>query len=376
MATYTHTSTYTSARIDVVAKQFERGLFCAGLSHKRIEKILAAIKEKKIAAIGIYALDYDKKRIAEVEISVDWTKHENLIKVYGNQFECLGAINGKTGEAAEPKVYVNSLVQLAKDNDFELSCWIRVTDAVRKDSGEYKKTLRTLGFGGGKIEDWRSKPENLSSEKLLAIEEMQVDLRAVNGDSMSRRADLNSPKKDRLDRASFSVYFNLVAMTVLILALILDDFNLFAYPLKNVIFVIPMASSFIYFIVVDLWSENKYGGWTMYDTVLVFFLGLECVAVLLYNMLFTNSLLFAKIYVIIVHIYVIPVFMLTTHRINLFQAENGIPEKQIEKYSTLAYFLSGILIILLVKSAIVELKALSSLAVNDVATYDTYEQGK
>lgn len=357
MSTYTHTSTYTNTRIEVIAKQFERGLYCAGLSQRRIKKILGAIKEKKISAIGIYALDYDRKRIAEVEISVDWTKHENLVKVYGSQFEYMGAINGRTGEAAEPKVYVNALIQLAKDNDYELSCWIKATDATRKSEREYNKLLWSLGFGGG-IESWKSKPEKMSSEQILALEEMKIQLRGVNGDSRVHRAKVKLHKKNRLRRVAISIYYNIAAMAVLILMLPICGFITVDFPWKACMVFIPTVSHLLYYLLSDTWSDNKYGGWTKYDTIVASFIALEFVMSMLENRSAWNGPLISELHVITLHAYVFFVLSLTTHRDMIFQKDNGIPEQRIKTNKILAYSLSAVLFVFLVISTIVELRAL------------------
>ena len=357
MSTYTHTSTYTNTRIEVIAKQFERGLYCAGISKKRIEKILEAIKEKKISAIGIYALDYDKKRVAEVEISVDWTKHENLVKVYGNQFEYLGAINGRTGEAAEPKVYVNALIQLAKDNDFELSCWIRATNTARKSDREYGRFLRSVGFGR-EIESWRSRPEKMSSEKILALEEMKIQLRGVNGDSKYQRLRAKRHKKNRFRRVDISICINMCAMAAVIVMLPICGFNTESQPYRSLMIFLPIVSYMVYFLLADTWSDNKYGGWTKLDTVVALAVAMEFVISWLPTLLPADSLLISELYVIAIHAYALLVFVPTTFSAIAFQKDNASPEQRIKIYKALAYSLSGVLFVFLVISMIVELKNL------------------
>lgn len=373
MSTYTHTSTFTSTRIEVVAKQFERGLLSAGISQKRIDKILTSIKEQKLSAIGIYALDSDKKRVAEVEISVDWTKHRNQIKIYGDQFEYLGAINRNTGEAAEPKVYVNSLVQLAKENDFELGCWIRASDSVRKNSQDYKKLMKSLGFGG-EVEDWKSYPDEMSNETLLALEEMKVRLRGVSGNTESHNTGVNQRIQRKINRVKISLVFNIVSAIVLSVILILSQFNAFHDPWYYGFLSIPLLSYLIYFFVGNTWGDDKYGGWTKYDTTIAVAVGFVGIVTLLANVVFKNNLLVSKAFVISLHAYIPFVLALTTYRDVKFLNENGVGDQWKKSYQIATVSLYVFLSAILVMSAVNGIKEINPLNVGESIEFGTYEQ--
>lgn len=374
MSTYTHTSTFTSSRLEVVAKQFERGLLSVGLSQKHIDKILASIKDKKLSAIGIYALDSDNKRVAEVKISVDWTKHENQVGIFGEQFEYLGAINRDTGETPETKVYVNALVQLAKDNDFKLNCWICAANSVRRNSSDYKKLMKSLGFGG-KVEEWKSTPEEMKSDNLLALEEMKFQLKGVDGGSDTRAVDTSQCLQRKLKRVDFSLTLNLVSAILLVVVLILSKFGVASIPYWKDIFVwLPIASFLGYFFVADLSFNNKYGGWTKHDTYVSISVGIAAVASLLCGFMFENNIFALKVLAIISYIYIVPVLVFTTAKNLKFKVENGGSEQRIKTCKTFSTILYSTLSVLLVIGMIHEVKALNPLNVGDTITLGSYEQ--
>lgn len=177
--TTTHTTTMTFTQTDVVIMQYEIALEYAGvLGEEQTKKVLEAIREEKISAMGIYAYDSDRRRVAEVEIKVDWKKHSQIIQLYGEDFNYTGGgFNFETGAAAETKTYVNNLVKFANANKFSLSCWVRLVSTLSKN--EYEKTIDKIGFNGGKPSPWRGSLEVDHRETYEAIPQMEVAVRAA-----------------------------------------------------------------------------------------------------------------------------------------------------------------------------------------------------
>ena len=149
--TYTHTFTQT----EVVVNQFRMSLeYAKVLNEERNELLLQAIKDEQISKVGIYAYNSENKRVAEVEVEVDWKKHHEIISTFGDIFdEGQAGFNYKNGEAGETKVFVNNLVKRAKKKGYKLSIWVRVSDSI---NGEDKtEILKKIGFGGeGSVEPW------------------------------------------------------------------------------------------------------------------------------------------------------------------------------------------------------------------------------
>ena len=150
--TYTHT---LFTQTEVVVNQFRMFLEYANvLNEERKELLLQAIKDEQISKIGIYAYNSENKRVAEVEVEVDWKKHHEIISTFGDIFdEGQAGFNYKNGEAGETKVFVNNLVKRAKKKGYKLSIWVRVSDSI---NGEDKtEILKKIGFGGeGSVEPW------------------------------------------------------------------------------------------------------------------------------------------------------------------------------------------------------------------------------
>lgn len=175
----TYTTTLTFTQTDVVIMQYDIAFEYAGvLGEEQKKKVLKAIRDEKISAMGIYAYDSNRKRVAEVEIKVDWNEHNQIIQLYGEQFNYTGGgFNFKTGEAAETKIYVNKLVELANANNFTLSCWVRLVSSLSKS--EYEKTLNEIGFNGGMPAPWRGDLEVDHKEAYGAMRQMEIAIRAT-----------------------------------------------------------------------------------------------------------------------------------------------------------------------------------------------------
>lgn len=175
----TYTTTLTFTQTDVVIMQYDIAFEYAGvLKEEQKKKVLKAIREEKISAMGIYAYDSNHKRVAEVEIKVDWKKHNQTIQLYGEAFNYTGGgFNFKTGEAAETKIYVNELVKLANANRFTLSCWVRLVSSLSET--ERTNTLKRIGFNGGKPAPWRGDLEVDHKEVYGAIPQMEIAIRAA-----------------------------------------------------------------------------------------------------------------------------------------------------------------------------------------------------
>lgn len=179
--TYTHTTTHTFTQTDVVVMQYEIALMYADvLDDVRTKAVLKAIRDKKITSMGIYAKKNDK-RVAEVEIIVDWKKHEQIVRATGDKFDYHGGgFNFKTGEAAETKVYVNKLVELANMNHFDLSMWVLVSDNIRKDEAQYSQLLKDIGFVRKGPADWGGNIKINNYEDYGAIPQMRIGIKATD----------------------------------------------------------------------------------------------------------------------------------------------------------------------------------------------------
>lgn len=145
--TYSYTNTYTFTQTEVVVSQFKIAIGYAGvLSKERTDLLLEAISNRQISSIGIDAYNGEHKTVAEVEICVDWDKHEQIISASGDIFdEGQSGFDYKKGEAAETKVFVHNFVKHAKEKGLNLTMWV-ITSHVTGE--ERERLLQKIGFGG------------------------------------------------------------------------------------------------------------------------------------------------------------------------------------------------------------------------------------
>jgi hypothetical protein len=161
ISTYTNTHTYTRTRLGVIDAHMELFLTCAELSKSDIEKLLDAVDDKEISAVGIYIVD-EGHRIAEVEFGVDWNKHEQMIGIYGTRFDT-NIPGWKDDVSPEAYVVAQRLVLVARRMRKKVHSWIRVAPAIPRGSARYKAICDKLGYGGT-VPSWKENPteENYS----------------------------------------------------------------------------------------------------------------------------------------------------------------------------------------------------------------------
>ncbi len=176
--TYSYTNTYTFTQTEVVVSQFKIAIGYAGvISKAKTELVLEAISKQQLSSIGIYAYNKDHKRVAEVEIEVDWDKHQQIISTFGDIFdEGQAGFNYKKGEAAETKVFVNNLVKSAKEKGLSLSMWVL---PVKSITGEDRvNLLKKIGFNGGKPDPWIGKITEETYGNYKTIPQMKIGFKA------------------------------------------------------------------------------------------------------------------------------------------------------------------------------------------------------
>lgn len=142
--THTSTKTYTTTRINVIDDQFELFLRCSGMDDDKVEKFLEAVNNHELESIGIYIME-DGERIAEVEFEVDWEKHLEEIKVYGEIFDT-DLPGWKDGVAVEAYVAVSRLSKAAKERGVNIKSWIRVSKEVEQSEEKHKELCERLGY--------------------------------------------------------------------------------------------------------------------------------------------------------------------------------------------------------------------------------------
>lgn len=155
--TYTNPYTYTRTRIGVIDDHFELFLTCAKMSKSDIKKLLTAVDNKELSAVGIYIED-GGYRVAEVEFEIDWDEHQRMIGVYGTHFnaDLPGWDNGVSPEAY---IAAQRLVEASKKMGKPVHSWICVSSSVRINPEKYKAVCSKLGYSfGSTVPPWKNAP--------------------------------------------------------------------------------------------------------------------------------------------------------------------------------------------------------------------------
>lgn len=175
-----------TTRKDILAKQFERGLLCAGCSENKKIRIIELIKQEKIDAIGIYASD-DGFKVYELIICIDWNAYN---KQKNNAFSTADVIGlQKSGETSEVKRDLNELVRKAKERHFRLSYWISFSGALRIiNPKEFYQLKRQLGSEDNTF-GWMNDLGRDEVESIPDLQELIIrvrDIKTVNDNDKTR----------------------------------------------------------------------------------------------------------------------------------------------------------------------------------------------
>ena len=175
--TYTNSYTYTRTRIGVIDDHFELFLTCAKMPKSDIKKLLKAVDNKELSAVGIYIED-GGYRIAELEFEIDWDEHQRMIGVYGTQFntDLPGWDNSVSPEAY---IAAQRLVEAAKQMGKTVRSWIRVSPSVRNNPARHKAVCANLGYVyGSTVPSWKDEPIT-QSRNVNYLPEAKVTQRTI-----------------------------------------------------------------------------------------------------------------------------------------------------------------------------------------------------
>ena len=177
MQAETNTFTYTKARIEVIEDHFQLFLKYGGMSNTEIDKLTEAVSNQELEAVGIYAIE-NGERVLEVEFLVNWEVHNQIVSSSGKMFNT--QIDGwEDGLAPEATLAVRRLVRKARNNNWKISSWIRVTPSVRRTPSRHMAVCNKLGYSyTGTVTAWKKEPIE-RSRKVLDMEEATVTQRST-----------------------------------------------------------------------------------------------------------------------------------------------------------------------------------------------------
>lgn len=175
--TQTSTKTYTTSRINVIDDHFELFLRCAGMDDDAIKLFLEAVDNHEIDAIGIYIME-NEKRVAEVEFNIDWERHLEEIRVYGEIFDT-DLPGWEDGVSVEAYVAVSRLSKAAKKRKLHISSWMIVSKDVWLSEEKHKELCERLGYDYYSTPpDWKKEPKE-NSRCIEGLSEAKIVTRQI-----------------------------------------------------------------------------------------------------------------------------------------------------------------------------------------------------
>lgn len=173
MMPQTFTYTWTQTRLETIQDQFDFLLTYADIPQQKIDKVVSAVGEKVIAAIGLFGCDDSGLRVIEVELRVDWELSAKLTLTIPVITSGLSGWDGK--QAPEVKVAGRRFADAARDLRLSKSFWVRFIRSISSDQFEHEEWKRKLGLGGS-MPAWRTPPQE-RSDNFLDLGEASIYIR-------------------------------------------------------------------------------------------------------------------------------------------------------------------------------------------------------
>jgi hypothetical protein len=169
--TYTETRTRTEAIVD----QFDMFLLYAGIGTGPRKKLLDGVEKRWFAAIGVYLVNTEGRRILEAEISISWQLHTDLTVLSPTIRTDLPGWD--RGAAPEIQVIGSRFGKKAKEMGRQPQYWVLFTSEIRQDAARYKRLCPQAGVSHGTgVPAWASNP-NERSYTIDELSEVNVALR-------------------------------------------------------------------------------------------------------------------------------------------------------------------------------------------------------
>jgi hypothetical protein len=169
----TFTYTWTQTRLETIQDQVRYLFLYGGVAEANADKIIEAVGEKVVAAVAIYGRNAAGRRVAEVELRVDWGLHAKLTLV--NAIIVSGLPGWTDKETPEVHVAGRRFAILVREANLEARYWVRFTSSVLANQPLHDKWKKQLNLGGA-VAAWEGTPRE-QSNPLLDLAEANIYLR-------------------------------------------------------------------------------------------------------------------------------------------------------------------------------------------------------
>jgi hypothetical protein len=186
----TFTYTWTQTRLETIQDQVRFLCLYGSVAEAKAEKIIEAVGKKVIAAVAIYGRNAAGRRVAEVELRVDWKLHEKLTLT--NAIIVSGLPGWTDKETPEIRVAGKRFATLVREANLEARYWVRFIPSVLANQPLHDKWKKQLNLGGA-IPAWEGTSRE-QSNPLLDLAEANIYLRrAVKVEQPLRKRNWDIP---------------------------------------------------------------------------------------------------------------------------------------------------------------------------------------
>ena len=147
--TYTYTYTRTATLVD----QVDIFLRASGIDDARRKRVVDAIGEKWIEAVGVYVKE-DGKRVLEGSLEISWNAHSD----HADLTVSADLPGWEDGAAPELAILATRLSEYAANEKLDAGFWVLFVKSIRDDPILHKSRSEKVGVGGPPP-PWKASPE-------------------------------------------------------------------------------------------------------------------------------------------------------------------------------------------------------------------------
>lgn len=177
MMPQTYTYTWTQTRLETIQDQFRYLLTYADVSQNDIDKIVGAVGDKAVQAVGLYGSDSSRLRVIEVELRVDWELNAELTLTVPT---ITGGLSGWDGaQAPEVRVAGRRFADTARELGLSTNWWLHFVRSITSNADIHDQWKKALNLGGT-VPAWKSPPDEQDTT-FLDLSEASIYMRRAGG---------------------------------------------------------------------------------------------------------------------------------------------------------------------------------------------------
>lgn len=178
--TYTNTTTrtYTRARMHLLRVQFLSFATRFGYTPKFIKELPAAVEERLVSSLSVYANTPSGEAAASVTLRIDWEAHDELKETTEV------SIDARWNKDVSPQleVFEETFEDYLEDQGLVLERRVLLSDKVRADPALNEEVMERLNLISAEPIKWKRQPLG-QTDRLRALAELSTEIQFADDET-------------------------------------------------------------------------------------------------------------------------------------------------------------------------------------------------